>query len=169
MTGRATRYQPVASDHEGVSGGLARDSSVPDIRREEYTSENGCATDDNLLMAEQTGPHWWPVALFGITTCLLYGDQNLMAPNLTAIAHDFHIDSDIDRDTMLGGRIAMAFFLLGAPASLLVGCLIDSRAVAQMFPSYHRTLLFAIVVLVGEGACFATYFARTYNMVGECP
>ena len=42
--------------------------------------------------------------------------QNLMAPNLTAIAHEFGL-SDAERDAKLGGEIAFAFFLLGAPGT----------------------------------------------------
>ena len=39
-----------------------------------------------------------------------------MAPNLTAIAHEFGL-SDAERDAKLGGEIAFAFFLLGAPVT----------------------------------------------------
>ena len=40
---------------------------------------------------------YYMVAVFTLTTSLLYADQNLMAPNLTAIAEEFHMDA-IERD-----------------------------------------------------------------------
>lgn len=63
-------------------------------------------------------------ALFTATAALLYADQNLLAPNLTAIAEDFGFD-DQQRDRLLGGFIAAAFFGVGAPAALLFGWLSD--------------------------------------------
>ena len=95
----------------------------------------------------------WAVTLFSLTTILLYADQNLMGPNLTAIANEFNF-TDEERDRKLGGDIAVAFFLLGAPASLVVGCWADTS---------HRSRLLAIVVGIGEGACFLTYFSTTYT------
>jgi Major Facilitator Superfamily len=99
-------------------------------------------------------------AIFTVTTVLLFADQNLMAPNLTAIAKEFHF-SDEERDRKLGGDIALAFFVIGAPASYVVGCLADS----EWLP---RSALFAGTVGIGEGACFLTYFARTYWELYAC-
>lgn len=87
----------------------------------------------------------FPLILYSITTILLFADQNLLAPNLTAIATEFGF-TDIERDTKLGGDIAVAFFLLGAPASFIVGCLGDI---------YPRTPLFVLTVYIGEGGKFA--------------
>lgn len=56
------------------------------------------------------------VALLAITTLFLFADQNLMAPNLSAIAKDLGL-SDAERDKKLGGDIAVAFFVLGAPVA----------------------------------------------------
>jgi hypothetical protein len=42
----------------------------------------------------------WTVALFSVTTVLLFADQNLMSPNLTAIAQEFEF-SDEERGTFL--------------------------------------------------------------------
>ena len=50
----------------------------------------------------------------------------------------------------------MAFFLLGAPISLLVGALTDS---------FNRRNLFVAVVLLGEGPCLATAFVRSYRQL----
>ena len=75
-----------------------------------------------------------------------------MSPNLTAIAHEFGF-SDNERDAKLGGEIAFAFFCLGAPASYIIGCLGDA---------WNRSILFALTVGLGEGACLATAFCQTY-------
>ena len=64
------------------------------------------------------------VAVLCSTTLFLFADQNLMAPNLTAIAHDFWFDDD-ERDTYLGGYISTAFFVVGGCASLVFGGLSD--------------------------------------------
>ena len=101
---------------------------------------------------------YWTVCLFSLTTVLLFADQNLMSPNLTAIANDFELDDD-ERDRMLGGDISLAFFLLGAPASFLVGFLADT---------HDRAVVFSWTVVIGELACFGTYFVRTYQQLYIC-
>lgn len=88
--------------------------------------------------AMQPGERLYMVALFTLTAALLYADQNLMAPNLTDIAADFKFD-DEQRDRMLGGYIAAAMYLVGAPAALLFGWLSDRVN--------RKHLLFAAVVL----------------------
>ena len=98
------------------------------------------------------------VFLFSITTILLFADQNLLSPNLTSIANEFGFSGE-ERDRKLGGDIALAFFLLGAPASFLIGCLADQS---------DRSLLFAWTVGIGEGACFATFWTRTYTQLYIC-
>lgn len=50
--------------------------------------------------------------------------QNVMAPNLTAVAESFHLDA-AGRDTVLGGWMSTAFFLIGGPMSIVVGYLVD--------------------------------------------
>jgi predicted MFS family arabinose efflux permease len=98
------------------------------------------------------------VALFSVCTVLLFADQNLMSPNLSAIADDFGFDA-LQRDKKLGGDIALAFFVLGAPASFVVGSLADS---------FNRPKLFAWTVGIGEGACLATYWTTTYPQLYVC-
>ena len=97
----------------------------------------------------------WAVTLYAATTTLLFADQNLLAPNLSAAADEFGFDVET-RDKKLGGHIALAFWLLGAPAAFLVGCLAD------VLP---RALLFGITVCIGEGSCLATYFTTTYEQL----
>ena len=97
----------------------------------------------------------WSLFLYSITTILLFADQNLLAPNLSSAAEEFGFN-DEQRDQKLGGDIALAFFVLGAPASFAVGCLADSDRISRNF-------LFGFIVLIGEGACFLTYFTSTYS------
>jgi hypothetical protein len=92
------------------------------------------------------------VSVYLLTLCLLYADSFLLAPNLTQVAEEFGFDED-ERDAKLGGQISLAYFLVGAPAAILVGWLADS---------IHRSPLFAIVTFIGEAACFSTYFVQSY-------
>lgn len=98
------------------------------------------------------------VAILFACVVLVFADQNLMAPNLSTIAAEFGFNN-IERDQKLGGDIALAFFVLGAPASFVIGMLADH---------YNRIYLFAITILGGEGACFLTYFITTYRQLYFC-
>ena len=91
--------------------------------------------------------------LYGLTTVMLYADQNLLSPNLTAIANEFNFTS-VEKDYYLGGQIALGFWLVGAPASYIIGILGDR---------YNRASLFALTVFMGEGSCLATYFTHTFR------
>lgn len=92
------------------------------------------------------------------TVAFLFADQNLLSPNLSAIAKEFNF-SDSERDTKLGGNISFGFFVLGAPAALLVGYLTDSC---------NRCHLFGCVVILGEVSCLATYWVQTYPQLFAC-
>lgn len=81
---------------------------------------------------------YYTAAMFCLVATLLSADQNLLAPNLTAVAKDFKF-TDAQRDKYLGGVISAAFFLLGAPAALIVGYLSDTMNRAK--------LLFWVVIL----------------------
>ncbi len=100
----------------------------------------------------------WALTLFSLTTVLLFADQNLMAPNLTAIAEEFDLDDD-ERDRKLGGDISLAFFIVGAPASYLVGLLADTG---------DRAKIFGWTVFIGEAACFLTFFVQSYLQLYIC-
>lgn len=93
-----------------------------------------------------------------MTVTFLFADQNLLAPNLSAIARDFGF-SDAQRDALLGGQIALGFFVIGGTVSVVVGYFAD------IFP---RCLIFGWVVVLGETACLATYFTRTYEQLFVC-
>lgn len=79
--------------------------------------------------------------------------------HLSATSKEFGFN-DIERDKKLGGDIAIAFFMVGVPASFLVGCLTDVVD--------RRSLLFLWVILVGEGSCLATYWVKTYQQLYWC-
>jgi hypothetical protein len=64
----------------------------------------------------------------------------------TFVLQEFGFDDD-ERDTKLGGHIALAFWLVGAPAAIVVGILADQR---------KRITLFAWVVGIGEGTCLCS-------------
>jgi MFS family permease len=81
-----------------------------------------------------------------------------MAPNLTEMANEFGFD-DEERDRKLGGEISLAFFLIGAPASMVIGYLADFS---------DRSVVFAWTVFIGEGACFFTYWVQTYQQLYIC-
>jgi MFS family permease len=106
----------------------------------------------------KSSSHRWALGLFSITTVLLFADQNLMSPNLTTIADEFDMN-DEERDRKLGGNISLAFFLLGAPASFVVGLLADTQ---------DRSKVFGWTVFIGEMACFLTYSVRSYNQLYIC-
>eukprot|EP00521_Asterionellopsis_glacialis_P016124 CAMPEP_0195295422 /NCGR_PEP_ID=MMETSP0707-20130614/17353_1 /TAXON_ID=33640 /ORGANISM="Asterionellopsis glacialis, Strain CCMP134" /LENGTH=548 /DNA_ID=CAMNT_0040356651 /DNA_START=22 /DNA_END=1665 /DNA_ORIENTATION=+ len=99
------------------------------------------------------------VFCYMMTTILLYADMNLLAPNLTDIGEEFGFEDSDERDKKLGGHIALGFFLVGAPASFLIGWLTDS---------WRRGPLLFVTIVVGELGCFMTYFTETYAGLFVC-
>lgn len=79
--------------------------------------------------------------------------QNLMAPNLSAVALAFGL-SPAEKDLVLGGWMSSAFFIVGAPMSILFGILADRSHRIQLF-----VLMCAVagVISAGTGAAFAVY------------
>lgn len=74
-----------------------------------------------------------------VTAVCLHADQNLAAPNLSAIAQDFQM-TPLQKDTRLGGMVQFGFFLIGGAVSLLVGPATDQ---------VDRVTLLSAVVLSG--------------------
>ena len=91
-------------------------------------------------------------ALLCAAMFFVYSDQNLMAPNLSQIADFFGYDDD-ERDAKLGGQISVAFFLLGLPATLIIGLLCD---VVQ------RKKVLVVTLVLGQGPCLLTIFVTEY-------
>lgn len=95
------------------------------------------------MMSKHPIPQWqrvYMIVLFGLVGALLYADQNLMAPVLSDIAADFGF-SKRQKETLLGGVIPTGFYLVGAPAAIVISYMADS---------INRCKLLFFVVLVGE-------------------
>ena len=98
------------------------------------------------------------LALLALACVFLYADQNLMAPNLSAIATEFGFDA-VERDVKLGGHIALAYWLLGGGVTLVVGWMTDRLP---------RRGLFVAVLLLGEIPCLLTGFVQSYEQLFWC-
>ncbi len=84
----------------------------------------------------------------------LFGDQNLIAPNLKNIAHSFMIIEQSDIDWYMGGVIPILFFILGGAVSLSMGYLSQR---------YSRKNLLLISVLMGEIPCLLSAYSTSYS------
>ena len=116
---------------------------------------HGLLNEDSSVVVEKKlegKQKYLTVSLLCVMTALLFADQNIMAPNLTAIANDFGFTPE-ERDKKLGGDVAMVFFLVGAPVSFLIGYLTDK---------VNRNYLFCAVVFLGEAPCLATLMVTDY-------
>ncbi|MCW7479620.1 MFS transporter [Leptospira kanakyensis] len=87
-------------------------------------------------------------------TFFLFGDQNLIAPNMKNIAASLGITNQAEIDWKFGAEVPTLFFILGALVSLSMGYL--SQA-------FSRKRLLIAAVLLGEIPCFLSGFATSYN------
>jgi hypothetical protein len=136
------------------------DTMEPSIHQQQQSNNTNTHESFTSMNPQNQRQKTRAVILFSMTVILLFADQNLMAPNLTAMARDFGF-TDTQRDVKLGGDIALAFFFLGAPASYVVGILADGDR-------FKRVQLFAVVVGLGEGACAMTFLTRNYRQLYFC-
>lgn len=60
------------------------------------------------------------LVLLFLTAACLHADQNLAAPNLSAIAIDFEM-TPMQKDSRLGGLVQFGFFLIGGTVSIFIG------------------------------------------------
>ncbi|CAG9464093.1 unnamed protein product [Pedinophyceae sp. YPF-701] len=95
----------------------------------------------------------YAIAMACAVAASIYADQNLTAPNLSAIAADLGLDEQ-ERDTKLAGWVSAGFFAIGAPAALCVGWL-DSRV-------RSRVQMLFIMVLIGEGPLILTAWVTRF-------
>ena len=109
-------------------------------------------------MSFNCGNKEYTTALLCLIVVFLFADQNLLAPNLSLIAFEFGFTNS-ERDNLLGGQIAIGFFIVGGFISLLAGYLADSM---------NRIILFAVIVFLGELACLSTYWTTTYTELYIC-
>lgn len=152
-------------EHSPLTQALLRGSSpMPSgAQHPEEQDAGGSATVVDDARTARTSPltaadrrarrkRYFTVALITLTSMFLYADQNLIGPNLTAIAEEFNL-SDEQKDVRLGGWLQLAFFVVGSPASLIIGYYADKT---------KRVRLFFWTTLIGEGPCLATYWVTTY-------
>jgi Major Facilitator Superfamily len=154
---KADMTRDTTTDDPGIAELASAESAIEPVSHEANTAE---ANNDNNVV-DSPREKWQrrrAVAIYMVTLAFLYADMNLLAPNLSDIADEFGFDDD-ERDRKLGGQIAVAFFLVGAPVSFLVGWLADS---------HQRAPLFAAIVFFGELGCFITYFTTTYTGLFIC-
>lgn len=146
---RSASQVSLLSDVEAAAPGApARDARTSDDLETRFIALPRSRTDSDPTDRRR----WYAVALLTLTSAFLYADQNLLSPNLSAVAEEFGLD-DREKDLYLGGYLQLAFFIVGAPASLLIGWLADKT---------NRVRLLAIVVAIGEGPCLGTYWVETY-------
>lgn len=95
------------------------------------------------------------VLLFGCVV-LIHSEQSLLAPNMSAVAKSFGFD-DQQKDHYLGGGLAIALFLVGAPAALLVGLAADGWA--------RRVDLLVLVLALGTIGCAGSGISTSYRLL----
>jgi len=103
-------------------------------------SSGFAAEDKKHQPAGMTTSLKFALALILVTTACLNADQNLAAPNLSAIAEDFGM-TPMQKDSRLGGMVQFGFFLIGGAVSLLIGPAADQL---------DRVTLLSAVVLCGS-------------------
>jgi len=99
----------------------------------------------DAVVADGGNRGWTTVALLCCLSALIYSDQSLLAPNLTAVGESFGLSP---RETdVLAGDISAAIWAVGAPSALAVGWLADR---------YSRRWLLCTVALLAQVPSGAT-------------
>ncbi len=119
----------LSSGAGGPEGGAPLPSQF--FRSDSRGSQNGNSEHETLVSgpprpaivrrqssATAASPSKLTLILFAASILFLFADQNLLAPNLTAVARDFGFD-DAQRDIKLGGQIPFAFFVVGGAVSVV--------------------------------------------------
>lgn len=86
---------------------------------------------------------WYTLGLLLLVAMCLHADQNLAAPNLSAIAEEFDL-TPLEKDSKLGGQVQLGFFFVGGATSLALGPLADRL---------NRVNLLLAVVILGSVPC----------------
>mmetsp|Transcript_23529 Transcript_23529/g.53699 ORF Transcript_23529/g.53699 Transcript_23529/m.53699 type:complete len:740 (-) Transcript_23529:722-2941(-) len=97
--------------------------------------------------------------LLGLAFALVWSPNNLMAPNLTAIAEDFEFTPK-ERDVYLGAYVNLATGVLSIPIMALIG-------IASDFTS-HRVRLYSITIAFGGLSSIATGLSESYTSLYWC-
>lgn len=99
-----------------------------------------------------------------VTAMCLHADQNLAAPNLSAIANDFQM-TPMQKDTRLGGLVQFGFFLIGGAVSLLAGPATDqidrvTMLSAVVLSGCVPSLVMSLLVPSSKAGFFYFFLAR---------
>lgn len=101
------------------------------------------------------------LVLFTLIVALLYADQNLLAPNLTAIGAEFGF-TRAEIDQRLGADVNLTFWMLGGVVTLGIGYLTDR---ADLTRKLSRKWLLLLVALLGQAACLLSGVVKTYEQL----
>eukprot|EP00190_Bangiopsis_sp_CCMP1999_P005979 CAMPEP_0198726924 /NCGR_PEP_ID=MMETSP1475-20131203/3821_1 /TAXON_ID= ORGANISM="Unidentified sp., Strain CCMP1999" /NCGR_SAMPLE_ID=MMETSP1475 /ASSEMBLY_ACC=CAM_ASM_001111 /LENGTH=469 /DNA_ID=CAMNT_0044488901 /DNA_START=87 /DNA_END=1496 /DNA_ORIENTATION=- len=134
-----------------ATAGYERVEPQADAEQEQRELPRNSGLDSEAEMQLGERKRWVMIGMIALVTALIFADQNLMAPNLTAIAEEFGLTMQ-QRDWYLGGMLSTLFFLIGAPASVAAGYLTDTRS---------RKTIFIGVALLGAIPCALTSFVQT--------
>ncbi len=93
---------------------------------------------------------FWSVLFMGF---FLFGDQQLLAPNLSRIGASLGFPDEADYLWYIGSLPALLFFVFGGVASLVIGVASDQL---------DRKRLLIFCVAFGEACCLLTAFAQEY-------
>lgn len=88
-------------------------------------------------------------------TFFLFGDQNLISPNLSRIGEEFGFTEKEDYLWYIASMPQLPFFILGGIISVAMGALTDS---------WDRKKLLTASVVLGESACLLTAWAPNYEV-----
>ena len=92
--------------------------------------------------------------LLGFAFMAIWSPQNIMAPNLTEIANDFHFSPE-QRDLYLGSIVALATGVVSLPISAGIGILADVC---------NRKYLYCTTVAMGGLFAWATGASRSFRV-----
>lgn len=91
-----------------------------------------------------------------LCSALIQSEQSLLAPNLSSAAAEFGLRGAA-KDEKLGGSLAVALFVAGAPAALAIGAAADQPI--------SRARLLALVLLLGGLGCVGSSLASSFDQL----
>jgi MFS family permease len=122
--------------------------------------DTGTADDDDIeedIDERKTSrkQRYFSVFLMTTTSAFLYADQNLLSPNLSQAAEEFNF-SDREKDVKLAGWLQLAFFVVGSPASLIIGWMCDkTESRGDLFSHKTRAKVASfLTIATGAGIAF---------------
>eukprot|EP00514_Thraustochytrium_sp_LLF1b_P002444 CAMPEP_0184513394 /NCGR_PEP_ID=MMETSP0198_2-20121128/3398_1 /TAXON_ID=1112570 /ORGANISM="Thraustochytrium sp., Strain LLF1b" /LENGTH=516 /DNA_ID=CAMNT_0026903497 /DNA_START=234 /DNA_END=1784 /DNA_ORIENTATION=+ len=139
------------SDTPGTRG--QNFSNLPSQIAEDSLENDNTNLDEALLDSERLSHNTvlarnYQTALLLAINVTLFADQNVLAPNMSAIALEFGL-TPAEKDKYLGGYVALSFFCVGAVSSFIGGFIADKC---------NRVHSLTAVVGLNGAVCLATYF-----------